>query len=606
MTEISKHKPAILIIDDDEQIRRLLKQLLMAEYDCTTADSAGAALAVLDEADFSVVISDINMPGMTGLEFVPALLQKNPGAVAIMISGQQTIDYAIEAMRAGAFDYITKPLDIRHVEAAVLRALTHHRLLEEKRRYENHLEELVRDRTAEIEHLAYYDSLTDLPNRNLFAKRCSLAIEHATVSRCPLGVILISVDRFKNINDTLGHDAGDQLLREVAVRIGTCVGEAGTVARFEGAEFAILLTEEIHSHAAEKVSASIMESLKDPFHLSAQEVYVTPSIGMSLFPLDGESTNRILQNAGAALYRAKRLGGNQHQFYVPEMNSLALNHLALEASLRRAVDNQEFVTHYQPVVDLQSNRIVGLEALVRWQHPEMGLLPPAEFLGLAEDTGLISDISALVMRSACHQTRQWQLQGFSDLRIAVNVSARHFRQKDFIDRIRQILTHSGLHPNFLELELTETSIMENPESAREILTEIRQMGARVAIDDFGTGYSSLSYLKRFPIDTLKLDRSFVNGVTTDRHDAALVTAMVTLAHNLDLRVVAEGIETKEQLDFLRRLKCDEGQGYLFSKPQRPETIQNILGDDAVMQLPDLRIGESTAVVAGTSTKVLAY
>jgi diguanylate cyclase (GGDEF)-like protein len=596
MVEIAKHKPSILIIDDDEQIRRLLERLLSDDYECTAADSAGTALEVLDETNFSVVISDIDMPGMSGLELVPAVLKKNPDAVVIMISGQQTIDYAIEAMRVGAFDYITKPVDIRHVEAAVRRALSHHELREEKRRYENHLEDLVRERTREIEHLAFYDALTDLPNRTLFVRRSSEAIDQATITSKTLGLILISIDRFKNINDTLGHDAGDELLKKVGRRIGTCIRASATLARFDGPEFAILLTEKTDGQAAENVCAAIMDALKEPFHLSAQEVYVTPSIGVGLFPLDGDSVSRILQNAGAALYRAKQLGGNHYQFYRTEMNSLALNHMALEASLRRAVDNDEFVTYYQPVVDLQSKRIVGLEALVRWQHPQMGLLPPAEFLGLAEDTGLISDISTLVMRSACHQTRQWQLQGFSDLRIAVNVSARHFRQKDLFDRIRQILSHSGLGPNFLELELTETSIMENPESATQILTEIRRMGVRVAIDDFGTGYSSLAYLKRFPVDTLKLDRSFVSGVTTDRHDAALVTVMVTLAHNLNLGVVAEGIETNDQLDFLRLLKCDEGQGYLFSKPQPPEVIDRILGNETFLQLPDLGIGESTPIV----------
>jgi len=258
------------------------------------------------------------------------------------------------------------------------------------------------------------------------------------------------------------------------------------------------------------------------------------------------------------------------------MNALALNHLALETSVRHAIDNQEFITYYQPIVDLTSMKIVALEALVRWQHPRLGLLPPSEFLGLAEDTGLILDISTSVMRSACIQTRQWQLEGLSNLRIAVNVSPRQFRQKDLVDRILQILSDSRLSPSSLELELTETSIMDNPESTAKILTEIRRLGVHVAIDDFGTGYSSLSYLKRFPLDTLKLDRSFVNGAATDAADAALVTAIVTLAHSLRLRVVAEGIEKEDELNLLRLLKCDEGQGYLFAKPQPADKLRQIL------------------------------
>ena len=263
------------------------------------------------------------------------------------------------------------------------------------------------------------------------------------------------------------------------------------------------------------------------------------------------------------------------------MNAMALNRLALETSLRQAIDNKEFITYYQPVVNLASNRIVGLEALVRWQHPQLGVLPPSEFLGLAEDTGLILDISESVMRSACYQTREWQLRGLSGLRIAVNISARQFQQKDLIDKVIHALGESRLDPSCLELELTETSIMENPESAARILTEIRKLGVRIAVDDFGTGYSSLSYLKRLPIDTLKLDRSFVNGAPADPDDAALVMAIVTLAHNLRLRVVAEGIETEEQLNFLRLLRCDEGQGYLFSRPQPADVLEQALFESSL-------------------------
>jgi EAL domain-containing protein (putative c-di-GMP-specific phosphodiesterase class I) len=283
-----------------------------------------------------------------------------------------------------------------------------------------------------------------------------------------------------------------------------------------------------------------------------------------------------LQNAGAALHRAKTTGGNNYKFYTADMNASALTRLSLETSLRRAIDNQEFVTFYQPVVDLSSGDIVGLEALVRWQHPERGLLPPVEFLDLAESTGLIVDISECVLRTACLQARQWQEQGREKLRVAVNVSARHFRQKDFVERIVSIVSETGLSPESLELELTESSIMENPESAAEILSEIRRLGISVAIDDFGTGYSSMSYLKRFCVDTLKIDRSFVNGVATDTHDAAMVRAMITLARDLNLRVVAEGIETEAQLAFLNQLRCEEGQGYLFAKPESAAVVQDIL------------------------------
>jgi diguanylate cyclase (GGDEF)-like protein len=576
MTETQKEKPTILIIDDDEQIRNLIRTVLCQGHECAAVSSAEEALDLLNIRSFDLVISDINMNGISGLELVPRVLKQNPDTVVLMISGQQTIDYAIEAMRVGAFDYITKPMDIRHVQAAVRRALDHHNLLTEKRRYENHLEELVRERAAQIEHLAYYDRLTELPNRVLFEDRCAQAMAIARREDHLVGIMLVSLDRFKNINDTLGHAVADQLLTEAAARLQSCVREGDTVARFEGAEFALLLTQVRETGDMAQASLAIAEAFKRSFRPAEDEVYLTVSIGVSLFPFNGGESITILKNSGAALYRAKQQGGNNYQFYTADMNALALKRLALETSLRQAIENHEFITYYQPVVNLASTTIVGCEALVRWQHPKLGILSPAEFLGVAEDTGLITQISASVMRTACTQTRKWQLNGLADLRIAVNVSARQFQQNDFVDQVVQVLGESQLAASSLELELTETSVMEDPASAAKLLTEIRKLGVKVAIDDFGTGYSSLGYLKRLPIDTLKLDRSFVNGATTDPNDAALIRAIITLAHDLKLQVVAEGIETEEQLNFLRHLKCDEGQGYLFSRPQPAETLGQML------------------------------
>jgi len=576
MTEDAKQRPAILIIDDDEQVRNLLKEILSDGNDCASAGSAEDALTMLHNESFDLVISDINMGGISGLELIPRVLEQTPDTVVVMISGQQTIDYAIESMRAGAFDYITKPLDIRQIDAAVRRALEHHRLLREKRRYENHLEDLVRERTAEVEHLAYYDRLTDLPNRILFADRCTQALAIAQRNQYQTGVMLVSLDRFKKINDTLGHDAGDVVLTEAAARLRNCVGEADTVARSDGDEFALLLTQAKEAGDLADVSLAIAEAFKPPFQLGRQEVYVTVSIGIGIFPLNGDDHSTILRNAGAALYRAKKQGGNNSQFYAADMNAQALKRLALETSLRRAIENEEFITYYQPLVNLASGEVVGSEALVRWRHPEFGVLPPAKFIGLAEDTGMIVEIGDFVMRTACAQTRGWQDQGYGRLRIAVNVSARHFRQANFLDSVVQTLKETRLDPVCLELELTETSIMEDPEAAAELLMRIRNLGARVSIDDFGTGYSSLSYLKRLPIDTVKLDRSFVNGATSDPDDAALVMAIITLAHNLGLKVIAEGVETDEQMNFLRLLRCDEAQGYLFSKPVPGEIFESAM------------------------------
>lgn len=574
MTQTNTTPPSILIIDDDEQIRSLLKDVLSPNGDCTAVSSAEEALAILKSIDFNVVISDINMGAISGLDLVPQVLARTPDTVVVMISGQQTIDFAIDAMRAGAFDYITKPLDLRHVDTAVRRALSHHDLLKQKRRYENHLEELVKERTAEVEHLAYHDGLTGLPNRILFEDRCSQALAIAQRSQNLVAVMLVSIDRFKKVTESLGHAAGDVVLTEAAARLQSCVTNRDTVARFDGDEFALLLTNVAETGDLAEVAHTINEAFKEPFHLGGQEVYVTNSIGISLFPSNGEDSSTILKNAVAALYRAKTQGGNNYQFYAADMNAMAIKRLELETSLRRAIENEEFITYYQPLVNLAAGEVVGFEALVRWQHPEFGLLAPARFIGVAEDTGLILEIGDFVMRAACNQIRSWQNRGMGRLRIAVNISARHFQQKNFLDRLVDILGETRLDPTCLELELTETSIMESTEAAVKLLTQIRKLGVKVSIDDFGTGYSSLSYLKSLPIDTVKLDRSFVKGATTDPDDAALVMAIITLAHNLKLKVIAEGVETEEQVVFLRLLRCDEAQGFLYSKPLPPEAFES--------------------------------
>ncbi|MGZ9271232.1 MAG: putative bifunctional diguanylate cyclase/phosphodiesterase, partial [Candidatus Binatia bacterium] len=375
------------------------------------------------------------------------------------------------------------------------------------------------------------------------------------------------------INDTLGHATGDLLFQQVAGRLAQRTKKGDTIARFGGDEFAFLLTSIARADEAAEFARELLEALVLPFRLETQELYLNASIGISVFPDDGAEAETIMKNAGAALFRAKRKGGGGYEFYSTDMNAEAVKRLALETDLRRAVANQEFVTYYQPVIDFSSGEVISLEALVRWQHPELGILAPAEFIDIAEDTGMILAIGDQVFASAAAQTRRWQDAGLQDLRIAINVSARQFREKHFPDRIAQILGQARLDPQSVELEITETSIMEGGEAALTVLSEIRKMGIRIAIDDFGTGYSSLSYLKRLPIDCVKLDRSFVSGATTDPKDAALVMAIITLAHNLDLKVVAEGVETEEQRDFLRLLRCDAGQGYLFGKPMPADVFE---------------------------------
>ncbi len=565
-------RSSILVIDDEVPVRRLLVELLSEDHNCLEVGSAEEALAVLERRTFDLVLSDINMSGITGLELVPRIHERAPDTVVTMISGQHDIDSAIQSMRAGAFDYITKPLDLRQVHVAVTRGLKHRAVVAEKRRYEIHLEELVEQRTARIEHLAYHDRLTDLPNRTLF-ERCAESLL-AAVAPAPAGaVFLVSLDRFKKIMGTLGHAACDALLLAAAQRLGSCVETVDVLAKFDAQEFAFFAVSIKGRDEAAKRALAIADAISAPCLVEdLQEVFMTTSIGISFFPANGNDVETLLRNARAALDRAKHRGGNNFQFYAPEMNEQAVSSLGLETNLRRAVEEHELITYYQPIFDLASGKAVAFEALVRWQHPRLGLLSPADFIGLAEDTGLIIEIGELVMRRACHELRQWQQQGRGQLRVAVNISARQILESNFTEHLISSLAEARVDPQCLEIEITETSIMEHSESAIRILGDIRRLGMRVSIDDFGTGYSSLSYLKHLPIDTVKLDRSFVGSATANPKDAALVMAVVTLAHNLNLRVIAEGIETPEQLQFLRLLRCEEGQGFLLGYPTEPEKL----------------------------------
>lgn len=569
------NKPQILVIDDEEPIRRLLLTLLSARYDCFEAESAEQALTALTQNHFDLVISDIQMSGMSGLELLSRLHAVAPDCVAVMISGQNNIESAIAAMRAGAFDYITKPLDIPYVEAAIERALKQSFLLIEQRRYEVKLEELLWQRTAEINQLAYFDRLTELPNRTLFEDRVTQAVAVAQRADLTLGLLFVSLDQLKKVKDTLGHLKGDRLLKDAATRLRGCAGESVTVARLDN-EFAVLLSTIGQANDVLEMIGAIRAVLKPPFDLDGHEILVTASVGISLFPLDGEDCESLVKNAGAALYRARNSGGNTYQFYTAGMHAIASKRLELETSLRHAIKNDKLILHYQRRLTVDSLEITGVEALVRWQHPQLGLVPPADFIPLAEETGLILPLGEWVLRAACSQNRKWQDKGFAPMRMGVNISARQLQEQSLAGTVAQILQETALSAEFLELELTESSIMSNTEVAIDVLTRLKTMGVTISIDDFGTGFSSLSYLKRLPIDALKIDQSFVRDVTTDPDAAALVMAIISLAHNLRLRVVAEGVETEEQLRFLHLLRCDEIQGYIFKEPLPADALERLL------------------------------
>ncbi len=427
-----------------------------------------------------------------------------------------------------------------------------------------------------LNHLAYHDALTDLPNQVLFKDRLKQSIAMSRRNDQMQAVLLLNLDRFKTINDSLGYTAGDRLLQSVAQRLTSCVRESDTVARFGGDEFAILLTHIPRAQDAANVARAVKEALDQAYLFDDQEVFVRSSIGIAVYPHDGRDTASLLKNAGAALDRAKEQGGSNYQFYTAGGTTRALKQLVLESNLRGALERNEFIVHYQPQVDTQSFQLVGMEALVRWQHPSLGLLYPSEFIALAEDSGLIIQLGDWILRTACAQSMSWQDAGLAPMRLSVNFSARQFQQPTFISSVAAILQETNLDPRWLELELTESSIMKDPEQAIEKLHELKLMGIRVAIDDFGTGYSSLNYLKRFPIDTLKIDKSFVSDVCKDPHDTAIVRAIITLGHALDLTVVAEGVETQEQLQYLSSLDCDVLQGFLFSKALSATAFEELL------------------------------
>lgn len=580
----------ILIVDDELPIRNILQQLLEARYECVAVASAEEALARLHTESFNLVLSDINMTGISGLELVPRVLDLAPETIVILISGERNIESVVEAMRVGAFDYVTKPFALDLVETVIERAVEHQALRLTKKRYEDHLEELVTVRTKElreqiterqqaeekVNRMAYYDSLTGLPNPTLFKDRLTHELDLSENTRQKSAVIYLALDRFKNINDTLGHGIGDQLIHGVARRLTKSIPPIDTVAYFGGAEFALLLPKISGAEDVAKVAESITNAMMLPFDCDGHELYVTASLGISLSPDDGHDCQTLLQNAGTALYRAGQRGGNTSQFFTNDMHETAVKRLAIENNLRGAFERDEFILHYQPKINIESGEIFGMEALVRWQHPVLGIVSPADFIPVAEETGLIIPLGEWVLRAACRQNVLWQRAGLPALSVSVNLSLRQFQQADLVEEINRILTESGLDPKYLELELTESVIMKDATQAIETLNLLKQIGIDISLDDFGTGYSCLSYLKTIPVDTLKIDRAFVQNVTTDLKDVAIVKTIITLADNLKLKTIVEGLETQAQLDVLSDLGCSNFQGYFYSKPLPADLFEQLL------------------------------
>lgn len=491
--------------------------------------------------------------------------------------------------------------DIRQTAALAEQAERGRAELERERaeQAERHIEELSRhiaeqDRISKaleenkehFRHAAFHDALTGLPNRPLLLDHLKLAIERSKMQQDHLfAVLFIDLDRFKNINDSLGHNTGDQLLVALSSRLGACLRPSDTIARLGGDEFAILLDGLEDWSVATGVAERIQEELLKPFSLNGHEVYTTASIGIRL-SIDGrEDAEDMLRDADTAMYRAKDTGKARHELFHSAMHTRAVALLKLENDLRRAIERQEFCVHYQPIVALGTEMLSGFEALVRWNHPERGLIQPDEFIPLAEETGLITEIGACVLREACMQLRTWQSAiGRDSLTMSINLSGKQLTQTDLIHQIQSILTESEVNPNYLRLEITESAVMENAELARNTLLQLRKLGVQLSIDDFGTGYSSLSYLHRFPVNNLKIDRSFIGRMAAGDENSEIVKTICTLASNLGMEVVAEGVETREQLDLLRSLECEHGQGFYFSRPVSADDATAMVMDDPARYL----------------------
>jgi diguanylate cyclase (GGDEF)-like protein/PAS domain S-box-containing protein len=431
-----------------------------------------------------------------------------------------------------------------------------------------------------MSYLAQHDSLTDLPNRVLFNDRLAQAMAIGQRSSTRLGVLYLDIDRFKTINDSLGHAIGDCLLQSVAQRLRSCVRHADTVSRQGGDEFVILLSQLTHAEDAAISAEKVLAALAVPHRIEQHTLYITVSIGVVTFPDDALDAESLLKNADFAMYQAKESGRNCYQFFKREMNAKALQRQSIENGLRMAIERQSFVLHYQPKFDLQSGAITAVEALVRWRHPMRGVLPPSEFISIAEESGLIVPLGRWVLHEGCRQAKEWRDAGLTPIKMAINVSAVELRAKSFVEDVRAVLQDTGFDPACLELELTETFLLQDPKSTAAVLNTLKGLGVHIALDDFGTGYSSLSYMRRFPIDTLKIDESFVRDVVSDGDSASVVQAIINMGKSLHMRVVAEGVETREQLHFLQERACPEAQGFFLARPVTAKHMTRLLEADS--------------------------
>jgi diguanylate cyclase (GGDEF)-like protein len=559
---VTLNKPSILIVDDDAEMRRTLSSTLRTKgYQPFAAKTGVKGLSLIGQNEFNVAIIDLQLPDISGLEVLDRVKTVSPFTEIVILTGHATLASAVKATNNGVFSYLQKPCQIEQLLLHIRRAIERQRS-----------EKMIR-------HIAYYDPLTELPNRMLFNERLQQAISEAHRHDQSIAIMLLDLDRFQVINDTYEHETGDRLIQVVAQRLKSIVRECDTVARLGGDEFLLIFPFLKSAQEATDLARRITKLFNESFVLESCEIYITASIGISIYPTDGVDPPTLIKNADGSMYFAKGQGGNTFQFYSPALDFKRLTQLTLGNSLRKALAQNDLLLHYQPQIDLSSGKIFGAEALVRWQHREWGLIPPEEFVALAEDIGLIIPIGKVIMQQAFSQMKMWRDDGLKLDQIAVNLSVMQFKGKNLIATISKLLKACGVDPALLELEITESIIMQNPEETIATIRKLRSLGISFAIDDFGTGYSSLKYLKYLPAGRLKIAKCFIDGILTDSNDRTIVKTIINLAHNLGMRVIAEGVETVEQLEFLRCHGCDEVQGFLFSRPLPADELKRLCEEE---------------------------
>jgi len=593
-TEDVQTRMRVLIADDDVAFRQSLQLILMEwGYEVETVPDGNRAWEYLQSDSPDLALMDWMMPGLTGVDLCRKVREseESNGTYLILLSARTASEDIAMGLRAGADDYVTKPIDFLELQARIqvgFRMVRLRRqLTDRKQTLEARLREISRLQTQADEarqrerFLAFHDSLTGLANRQLFFDHMRQAISQANRSNHLTAVLFLDLDGFKEVNDVFGHPAGDQVLRKVAHRIRNSVREVDTVARLGGDEFAVTACNLSTPMEAAIIAEKLLQNLSEAFIIEGQACHVGASIGISLCPAGGQDVQTLVKQADVAMYQAKRQGKNCFVLYDAAIDARVQQRLGVEKELRLAVGRQELVLHYQPLVNLATSTMIGIEALLRWQHPASELMYPTEFIPLAEETGLIIPIGAWALRTACTNSAQklpWQaavaLQS-PHFRTAVNLSARQFLSNHLVMSVAEVLEQTGHVPQCLELEITESAAMQNVDHSIATMRQLKDMGVRLAIDDFGTGYSSLSHLKRFPVDTLKIDRSFISGIPHDPNDVAITRTIVSLASSLKVGVLAEGVETKDQCEFLRSIGCDEAQGHLFSPPVASEQMREV-------------------------------